>query len=77
VDRKLRRSSGELANMLLDKARKGDMPSLRLLVSLAERHKPEEKVVDPGPAWSQALAWAAEPQWVDPPEEEGNCGECR
>lgn len=74
VDRKLKGSSGELASLLLDKARGGDMPSLRLLVSLAEHHKPKEKVVDHGPLRSQALAWAAEPEWVDP-EEGGLDGE--
>ena len=77
VDRKLRHSSGELATLLLEKARGGDMQSLRLLVSLSERHKPKEKVIDPGPLRSQAAIWATEPQWVDPPEEEGNCGECK
>jgi hypothetical protein len=70
VDRKLKKNSGMLADLLLAKAREGDLASLRLLVSLAENHKPKEPVVDPGPLRSQALLWAAEPQWVDPEEEE-------
>jgi hypothetical protein len=69
VDQKLKRNSGGLASLLLNKARSGDMQSLRLLVSLAGQHKPKEKVIDPGPLRSQALAWAAEAEWVDPVEE--------
>jgi hypothetical protein len=75
VDRKLRRSSGVLATLLMDKARAGDIPSLRLLVSLGEHHKPKAKVVEVRPFFSQALAWGAEPQWVDPPEEEEQVSE--
>jgi hypothetical protein len=74
VDRKVKRNSGELANLLMDKARSGDMQSLRLLVSLSERHKPKEKVVEKESVLAafgnQVRAWAAEPPWVDPPEEE-------
>ena len=74
ADRKLKRNSGELANLLLDKARSGDMQSLRLLVSLSERHKPKEKVEEKESVLAafgnQVRAWAAEPGWVDPPEEE-------
>jgi hypothetical protein len=67
VDRELKSSSEDLAKLFVKKAGKGDLPTLRLLVSLAEQH--EAKEPDPGPLRSQALAWAMEPQWVDPPGE--------
>lgn len=73
VDRKLKGSSLELAKLLMDKARSGDMPSIRLLVSLAGQHKPKAKVGENmsvlGFFGNQLRAWAAEPEWVDPPEE--------
>jgi hypothetical protein len=53
-------------------AGKGDLPSLRLLVSLADQHEPKEEV-DPRPVFSQVLAWAAEPPWKGPPEEAWYC----
>ncbi len=67
VDRKLKTNSGKLATLLLEKAVKGDRPSIRLVVSLAEQYQPKEEVFNPGPLLSQALKWAAEPHWVDPP----------
>jgi len=66
VNRKLKQNSGVLANLLLDKAREGDLPTIRYVVNLAEQHEAKEEVIDPGPLRSQALEWAAEPQWVEP-----------
>ena len=69
ADLELKSSAKKLAKKLLERAGDGDLPSLRYVVSLAEEHEAKEEEVDPGPVLSQALAWAAEPQWVDPPEE--------
>ena len=44
-------------------------------MSLAEQHEAKEEVIDPGPLRSQAAAWAAEPQWVEPPKGEELSGE--
>jgi len=59
VNRKLKQNSGVLANLLLDKAREGDLPTIRYVVNLAEQHEAKEEVIDPGPLRSQALEWAA------------------
>lgn len=66
VNRKLKQNSGVLANLLMGKAREGDLPTIRYVVSLSEQH--EAKEPDPGPLRSQALEWAAEPPWVEPEE---------
>jgi hypothetical protein len=70
VDRKLKANSGKLANLLLEKAGACDLPTIRLVVSLAEQHEAEVKVTNPRPVYSQVLAWAAEPPWVGPPAKE-------
>jgi len=65
VDRELKRNSEKLAEVLVEKAGEGDLPTLRMVVSLAEQHEAKEE--DPGPYRSQALAWAMEPPWEGPP----------
>jgi hypothetical protein len=71
VDRKLKSSAGELANVLLGKARGGDIPTIRLVVSLAEQHEANVEVMEKEGAWGafveQARAWETEPPWVEPP----------
>jgi hypothetical protein len=67
VDEKLKRNSGKLADVLLEKAGTGDLPTIRYVVSLAEQHEAKEEEIDHGPLRSMALAFADEPQWEGTP----------
>ena len=69
VNRRLKRESEALADLLLDKAKEGKIESVRLMVNLAERKKkvkPEEKKKKrrEGPSWAELLA--SEPEWEAP-----------
>jgi hypothetical protein len=57
-----------LADLLTEKALKGDLASTRVLVGLAERKKPRAEPVKKrrGPSLAEQLA--AEPQWQEPAE---------
>jgi hypothetical protein len=66
ADRRVGKHSEELADRLTEQALKGDVPSTRVLVALAERKKPVLAVVKKrlGPTMAQQLAM--EPQWKGP-----------
>jgi hypothetical protein len=68
ADKRVGRISEKLADLLSDKALKGDLASARVLFGLAERKKPIQEPVKKrrGPGLAERLA--AEPEWK---EEEG------
>jgi hypothetical protein len=70
ADKQVGKNSKILANLLMEKALEGNVGSTRVLVGLAERMKPGEKRKN-WRAWEKVMALASEPEWVDPPEEEG------
>jgi len=59
-------NSGTLSDALLEKAKKGDVSSIRLLIRLAERKRPRAKPVKKprGLTWAQQLA--LDPPWQGP-----------
>lgn len=68
VNRRLKRESEALADLLLDKAKEGKMDSMRLMVNLTERKKkakPDEKKKKrrDGPSWAELLV--SEPEWEE------------
>ena len=71
-------NSLELAEVLRKKAIKGDLASVKLLVTLAAQKRPIEKDVDNSGGFggsSTAERWEAEPQCTDPlPGEEPEAG---
>ncbi len=78
ADREVGQNSLELAEVLRKKAIKGDLASVKLLVTLAAQKKPIEKAVDNSGGFggsSTAERWEAEPQCTDPlPGEEPEAG---
>ncbi len=59
------KESSTIVECLMVKAKKGDTKSAQILVELAKREAEAKEALDHGPLRSQALAWAAEPQWQD------------
>ena len=59
-------NSGTLSDALLEKAKKGDVSSIRLLIRLAERKKPRAKPVKKARGLTLAQQLALEPQWQGP-----------
>lgn len=75
VNRRLKRESEALADLLLEKAKEGKIESVRLMVNLAERKKkikPEEKKKKrrDGPSWAELLV--SEPEWEEDKPEVGD-----
>jgi hypothetical protein len=68
ADRQVGRNSKKLADLLTEKALKGDLASTRVLVGLAERKKPKAEPAKKrrGPGLAERLA--VEPEWQKPPE---------
>lgn len=66
ANRQVARKSAELAEVLMNKALAGRVESARLLVTLAEKKKPQEKPVKKrhGPTLLDLLE--SEPEWVEP-----------
>jgi hypothetical protein len=64
ADRRVGRNSEKLAEMLKEKALKGDLASTKVLLALAEGKKPIPEVKKP--VRSLALRLAAEPEWKVP-----------
>ena len=56
---------GVLSEVLLERAKEGNLGSFRLLVALAERKKPREKPVKKVRGLTLAQRLAAEPPWQD------------
>jgi hypothetical protein len=56
---------GVLSEVLLERAKEGNLGSFKLLVALAERKKPREKPVKKARGLRQAQRLALEPQWQD------------
>jgi hypothetical protein len=69
ADRRVGRNSKKLADLLTEKALKGDLASTKVLVGLAERKKPSQEPAKKrrGPSLAEQLA--AEPQWVEEQED--------
>jgi hypothetical protein len=67
LDKRVGRNSEKLAELLTGKAMVGSLAEAKILVELAEGKKPVEKPKKKR-GRSAALALAAEPQWVEPPE---------
>jgi hypothetical protein len=67
ADKLVWRDSKELAGLLSAKALKGDLPSTKTLVGLAEGKKPRPEPVKKRRGLSQAEQLMAEPQWQGPP----------
>ena len=65
ADRRVGRISEQLADLLEEKALKGDLASTRVLFGLAEHKKPIPEPVKRRRGPSQAERWAAEPQWQE------------
>jgi hypothetical protein len=65
ADRRVGRISEKLADLLTEKALKGDLASARVLFGLAERKKPIQDLVKKrrGPGLAERLA--AEPEWQE------------
>jgi len=70
ADRRVGRISEQLADLLEEKALKGDLASAKALFGLAERKKPIPAPVKRRHGPTQAERWAAEPQWQGEPEDE-------
>jgi hypothetical protein len=70
ADRQIGRSPTKFADVLSTRAKAGDVPSLRVLVMLAERKKPRAEPVKKPRRRSQALELALEPEWQGPEEGE-------
>ncbi len=75
ADREVGQNSLELAEVLRKKAMKGDLASVKLLVTLAAQKKPVEKAADATGGQTLAERWEAEPPWTGPlPGEEPGPG---
>lgn len=72
ADRQVGRNSKKIADLLTVRAVTGDLPSIRVLVGLAERKKPRPEPVKKwvGPSLAERLA--AEPEWEGGEEGLGN-----
>jgi hypothetical protein len=67
--------SSTMVERLMMQTMMGDAKSAHLLADLAQKEAEAKEVLDHGPLKSQALAWAAEPQWQDVvgPEQAETC----
>src|ERR1035437_7673324 len=68
ADRRVGRISEKLADLLTEKALKGDLASARVLFGLAERKKPIQELVKKRRGPGLAARLAAEPEWKGEPE---------
>ena len=68
ADRRVGRISEKLADLLTEKALKGDLASARVLFGLAERKKPIQELVKRRRGPGMAARLAAEPEWKGEPE---------
>jgi hypothetical protein len=65
ADRRVGQHSKKIADLLVANALKGDLPSAKMLVALAEHKKPRPEPRNP--LWLRGIAQlAAEPEWVPP-----------
>lgn len=62
--------SSAIVEHLMERAKRGDRKSAQVLVELAKREAEAKEAALHGPLRSQALSWAAEPQWEDELNEE-------
>jgi hypothetical protein len=62
--------SAKIAEQLLEQTIKGQKKGAQMLSKLAKKEAEAKEALDHGPLRSQALAWAAEPQWQDEAEDE-------
>jgi hypothetical protein len=66
ANRQVARKSAELAEMLMNKALEGKVESARLLVTLAEKKKPQEKPQKKRDHPKLIDLLESEPEWVEP-----------
>ena len=66
ANRQVARKSAELAEMLMNKALEGKVESARLLVTLAEKKKPQEKPVKKRDHPKLIDLLEADSEWVEP-----------
>ena len=57
--------TSSIVGSLLERTMRGDAKSAQMLVGLSDKEAEAMEVLEHGPLRSQALAWAAEPQWQD------------
>jgi hypothetical protein len=61
----MRAQASKIAGDLLRRSMLGNLKSAQMLVGLSETEAEAKEALDHGPLRSQALEWAAEPQWQD------------
>ena len=66
ADRQVARKSAELAELLMDKALEGKLESARLLVTLAEKKKPQDKPQKKRHGVKLIDLLESDPEWVEP-----------
>ena len=66
ADRQVARKSSELAELLMNKALEGKVESARLLVTLAEKKKPQDKPQKKRHGVKLIDLLESEPEWVEP-----------